>query len=96
MIVGLWAIVQMDPELLAIDLEDTLQNARYVAGVAAPMLPGADMNRLVAACVMLIQFSLYAGRLARDMPPEIGQEFPAAYKLMLHESIESLKRATEM
>jgi len=64
-----------------------------VAGIAAPMLPGADMNGLIATCVMLIQFSLYAGRLARDMPPEIGQEFPAAYKLMLHDSFESWKRA---
>jgi len=92
LIVGLWAIVQTDPELLALDLQDTLQNARYVAGVAAPLLPGVDMNRLVATCVMLIQFSLYAGRLARDMPPELGREFPAAYKSMLHQSMETWRR----
>ena len=93
LVVGLWDIVQTDPELLALDLEDTLQNARYIAGVAAPMLPDMDMNRLVASCVLLIQVSLYAGRLARDLPAEIGQEFPAIYKLMLRESMASWKQA---
>ncbi len=92
LIIGLWAIVQADPELQALDIEDTLQNARYIAGVAAPMLPGVDMSRLVATCFVLIQFSLYAGHLARDLPVEIGQEFPATYKSMLRESLASLRR----
>jgi len=93
LVIGLWAIVQTDPELQALDLEDTLQNARYVASVAAPMLPEVDMSRLVATCFILIQFSLYAGHLARSMPVEIGQEFPSTYKFMLRESIASLKSA---
>jgi len=93
LVIGLWAIVQTDPELQALDLEDTLQNARYVASVAAPMLPEVDMSRLVATCFILIQFSLYAGHLARNMPAEIGQEFPSTYKFMLRESIASLKSA---
>jgi AcrR family transcriptional regulator len=93
LIIGLWSIVQTDPELQALDLEDTLLNARYVASVAAPMLPGVDMSRLVATCFILIQFSLYAGHLARNMPSEIAQEFPAAYKFMLQDSIASLRQA---
>ncbi|WP_304171006.1 TetR/AcrR family transcriptional regulator [Phenylobacterium aquaticum] len=92
LIIGLWAIVQTDPELQALDLEDSLQNARYLAGVAAPMLPGVDLNRLVATCVMLIQFSLYAGRLARDVPDPIAGEIPATYKAMFLDSLASLQR----
>ncbi len=91
LIIGLWSIVQTDPDLQALDLEDSLQNARFVAGVAAPLLPGVDMDRLVAACVMLIQFSLYAGRLARDVPAPIAQEIPVTYKAMIRASIESLR-----
>lgn len=94
LIIGLWAIVQTDPELQALDLEDTLQNARHLAGVAAPMLPGVETDRLVATFMMLIQFSLYAGRLARDVPGPIARELPAAFKVMFLESMQSLKRAS--
>ncbi len=95
LIIGLWSIVQTDAELQALDLEDSLVNARYVAKIAAPLLPGVEMSRLVSTCFVLIQFSLYAGSLARNMPSEIAQQFPATYKFMLHASIESLKRASE-
>ena len=95
LIIGLWAIVQTDPDLQALDLEDTLQNARFLAGVAAPMLPGVGTDRLIATFTMLIQFSLYAGRLARDMPDPIAQEIPATYKAMFLESLESLQRVSQ-
>jgi AcrR family transcriptional regulator len=93
LVIGLWSIVQTDGALQTLDLEDTLLNARYVAKIAAPMLPGVEMSRLVATCFILIQFSLYAGHLARNLPAEIGQEFPETYKLMLYQSIASLKQA---
>ena len=95
LIIGLWAIVQTDPNLQALDLEDTLQNARYVAGIAAPMLPGVEMSRLTASCVMLIQFSTYAGRLVRDVPVDIGREIPATFSVMFRECIRSLQRASD-
>jgi len=96
LVIGLWSIVQTDAELQALDLEDTLVNARYVAKVAAPMLPGVEMSRLVSTCFVLIQFSLYAGNLARHLPAEIGQEFPATYKFMLHDSMASLQRSSSL
>ncbi len=94
LVIGLWSIVQTDAELQVLDLEDTLVNARYVAKIAAPMLPGVEMGRLVSTCFVLIQFSLYAGSFARHIPSEIGQDFPATYKFMLHASIASLKRSS--
>lgn len=92
LVIGLWSIVQTDPELQALDLEDTLVNARYVARIAAPMLPGVEMSRLVSTSFVLIQFSIYAGNLARHLPSEFGKDFPATYKSMLHDSMASMKR----
>ncbi len=83
LVIGLWEIVQTDPQLMALDVEDSLQNARYIARVSAPMLPGIEEARLVAANALLIQYSLYAGRIARELPPEIACEVPALYKAML-------------
>ena len=35
----IWSVVQTDADLQAIDIEDTLQNARYIQSVVGPMLP---------------------------------------------------------
>jgi AcrR family transcriptional regulator len=93
LIVGLWAMVQTDPELHALDLEDTLQNARYIASIASPMLPDVEQDRLVAAFMMLIQFALYAGRLSRDTPPGIAAQIPATYKAMFQECFAALRKS---
>jgi AcrR family transcriptional regulator len=91
LIVGLWAIIQTDPDLQALDIEDTLQNARYLTSIAGPMFPGVEPDRLTATFVMFIQFSIYAGRLARDLPPDIARQFPATFKAMAQAGVETLK-----
>lgn len=91
LVVGLWAIVQSDPELHALDLEDTLQNARYIASSAAPMLRGVDRERLTAINVLLIQFSFYAARLARDAAEPLATAITPAFKHILRSSFETLQ-----
>ena len=91
LVIGLWAIVQTDAELQAIDLEDTMQNARYVASVVGPMLVGVDPDELLATCVLLVQFALYVGRLARDVPEAISRQIPKAFKAMMRESMMALR-----
>lgn len=95
LIVGLWSIVQTDPDLQALDLEDTLQNARHVASVASRHLPGVDPNRIVATSVMLIQFALYAGRLARDLPPDMAADVPTISRVMIRSTLLSLQTTTD-
>lgn len=91
LVIGLWAIVQTDAELQAIDLEDTMQNARYVASILEPLLPRADPNELLATCVLLVQFALYVGRLARDVPDPVSRQIPKAFKAMMRESLRALR-----
>lgn len=91
LIVGLWSIVQTDAELQALDLEDTLQNARHVAGIAGRYLPGVEPGRIVATSVMLIQFALYAGRLARDLPADMAADVPAISRDMIRSTLLSLQ-----
>jgi AcrR family transcriptional regulator len=95
LIVGLWAIIQTDPELQALDIEDTLQNARYLTSIAGPMMPGVATDRLTATFVMFIQFSIYAGRLARDLPADIARQFPATFKAMARAGVEMLMLKSE-
>src|ERR1700733_11654517 len=52
---AIWSVVQTDAELQKIDIEDTLQNARYLKGILLPMLPGIDPDRVLATCAMLLQ-----------------------------------------
>lgn len=90
-VAGLWEIVQSDPDLQALDIEDTLQNARYVAAIAARHVPEADMDRLVGVCMMLIEFAFYTGRLTQAAPPEIASTIPATFKSMLRQAFMALK-----
>lgn len=92
LIVGLWALVQSDPELQALDLEDGQANARYLTAIAGPLLPGVDSDRLTASFVMLMQFSFYAGRLSRDMPASLAQHVPESLKAACLHCLLALQR----
>ena len=87
---GIWCIVQTDAELQKIDVEDTLQNARYLQSIAQPMLPGIDPEKLLAACALMMQFALTAGRLGRAVPPALSREMPAIFNGMMENAFRAL------
>jgi AcrR family transcriptional regulator len=87
LIAGLWPMVQTDPELQALDMQDTLQNARHVAAIAERFVTGISTERLIAAYTLLIQFSMYAGQLALEAPAETAREIPPAFRTMLRDSL---------
>lgn len=89
LIAGLWAMVQADPELQALDLEDTLANARYVTAVAARFDAGRDPERESARHALLIQFSMYAGMLALQTPGAVAREIPPAFREILRASLKA-------
>lgn len=87
LVAGLWSMVQADPELHAIDLADTLANARYVATVAARFDPAADPDLATARHALLIQFSMYAGMLALQTPGAMARDVAPAFRTILRASL---------
>ncbi|MDR3508446.1 MAG: TetR/AcrR family transcriptional regulator [Caulobacteraceae bacterium] len=88
---SIWSIVQTDPELQKIDIEDSLQNARYICSIAQPMLPRIDPDKLMAGCVLLNHQALQTGRLARAIPPELGALTLPIFQRMMRDTLHALK-----
>lgn len=89
LVAGLWAMVQADAELQAIDIADTLANAQYVAGVAAKFGDRDDHDKAVARHALLIQFSMYAGMLALQTPGAIARDVAPAFRTILRASLKA-------
>ena len=87
LIAGLWSMVQADPELQAIDIADTMANARYVATVAARFDPEADPDPASARHALLIQFSMYAGMLALQTPGALARDIAPAFRTILRAAL---------
>jgi AcrR family transcriptional regulator len=90
---AIWSVVQTDAELQKIDIEDTLQNARFLQGVLLPMLPGIDPDRVLATCAMLMQFAVGAGRFARALPAPLAAHVQPAFKQVLRDAIRAVQEA---
>jgi AcrR family transcriptional regulator len=90
---AIWSVVQTDAELQKLDLEDTLQNARFLQGLLLPLLPGADADRVLTTCTMLIQFSTVAGRFARTLPAPLAAHVRPAFRQMLRDAMRAVQEA---
>jgi AcrR family transcriptional regulator len=87
----IWSVVQTDADLQAIDIEDTLQNARYMQSVVGPMLPHVNADRLTAACALSVHLALSTGRFARAIPAKLGKQTVPIFKGMLRGAFHALK-----
>lgn len=87
----IWSVVQTDAELQSIDIEDTLQNARYLQSICAPMLPHVDTDRLTATCALSIQLALSTARFARAIPASLGQHTVPIFQGMIRDALHALR-----
>ena len=68
---GIWAAVQTDPALQALDVADSLRNAEILFKVARPFYRQVDDDQLMAACALSMQLALAAARFAIAIPEPI-------------------------
>jgi AcrR family transcriptional regulator len=80
---GLWAVVQTDPALQALDVADTLTNADILFQAARPLYRGVDEDRLMAACTLGLQLSVAAARFALAIPAPLGAHAARTYSDMM-------------
>jgi AcrR family transcriptional regulator len=90
----IWSVVQTDAELQSIDIEDTLQNARYLQSICGSMLPHVDSERLLATCALMLHFAAPTGRFARAIPPALGQQTLPIFRQMIRDAFRALRVET--
>ena len=88
---GLWSAVQTDPALQALDVEDSLKNARALFAVARPLYRRVDEDRLLTACALGMQLSLAAARFALALPEPMAGLCAPVYAHMLRDAFLSLE-----
>lgn len=69
---GIWAAVQTDPTLQALDVADSLRNAEAVFRTARPLYRQVDDDRLMATCALTMQLALSAARFALAIPEPLS------------------------
>ena len=89
---AIWSVVQTDAELQKLDVEDTLQNARFLQGVLLRLLPGMDPDRVLAACALMMQFATTAGRFARAVPGPLAAHVRPVFQQMLRDTMRAIDR----
>lgn len=69
---ALWAAVQTDAALQALDVADSLNNGRILFRAVRPLYRRVDEDRLLAACALSMQLALSAARFALAMPEPLS------------------------
>ena len=69
---GLWAAIQTDPALQALDVADSLANAEALFLTARPFYRKVDDNRLMATCALTMQLAVSAARFALAIPEPLS------------------------
>jgi AcrR family transcriptional regulator len=69
---GIWAAVQTDPALQALDVADSLRNAELLFRAARPLYVQVDEDRLRATCALCMQLALPAARFALAIPEPLA------------------------
>jgi AcrR family transcriptional regulator len=85
-----WSVVQTDADLQSIDLEDTLQHARYIYSICGPLFPRVDSERLVATCALLLHLAASTGRFARAIPHALGQHTLPTFNRLIRDTFQAL------
>jgi AcrR family transcriptional regulator len=80
---SLWAAVQVDPKLQALDAADSLRTARLFYDACRPFYGQVDEPRLMAACALAMQLCASAAQFALALPEEIAAASADAYAEMV-------------
>lgn len=88
---SLWAAVQVDPELQALDAADSLRNARLLYDIARPFYGEIDEARLLTACALSMQLCAAAARFSLALPPKLAAVAPDVYADMVVRHLLALK-----
>ena len=90
---GIWAAVQTDPALQALDVADSLNNAAILYAAARPLYGAVDEDRLMATCALCMQLSLHAARFALAIPPQLSAVSGQVFAAMGRDSFLALRHA---
>ena len=90
---GIWAAVQTDPALQALDVADSLNNAAILYAAARPLYGAVDEDRLMATCALCMQLSLHAARFALAIPPQLSAVSGQVFAAMVRDSFLALRQA---
>lgn len=88
---GLWAVVQTDPMLQALDVEDSLRNARLLFDAARPLYAAVDEDRLMTTCALVMQLVLSAARFALAIPEPLSGLSAGVFSVMVRSAFEALE-----
>jgi len=89
---SLWAAVQVDPALQALDAADSLRNARLLYEAARPFYGEVDDSRLMATCALAMQLCAAAAQFALAMPEDLAIVSADVYADMVGRAFEALSR----
>jgi hypothetical protein len=84
----IWAGVQADPVLLALDEEDSRQNGDLLAELLLSVLPSADRDDVIDACYFATHVSGAVARMSRSSPD--GERLRREMKRLIRMRLESL------
>lgn len=76
---SLWAAIQLDPELQALDAADSVKNAGILFDLARPFYGDVDEARLRTACALAMQLCTDAARFALALPKPLGDLAPEVF-----------------
>lgn len=88
---ALWAAVQADPALKALDVADSLANARTVFDVARPLYRRVDEARLMTTCALCMELSVAAARFTLAIPPPLAANAAPLFGDMLARALLALE-----
>jgi AcrR family transcriptional regulator len=88
---SIWSLVQTDAELQALDIEDTLKNAKFLYGIARPLFTKAGDDELMSASVFLLHFAASSSRLAVALPPKLGRHIRPIFQQLIADTFFNLE-----
>jgi AcrR family transcriptional regulator len=88
---GIWAVVQTDPALQALDVADSLRNAQAMFQTARPLYRKVDDDRLMAACALTMQLALAAARFALAIPEPLSTLSVGVFSDMVRNALFALE-----
>jgi AcrR family transcriptional regulator len=88
---GIWAAVQTDPALQALDVADSLNNAAILYAAARPLYGAVDEDRLMATCALCMQLALHAARFALAIPQPLGVVSGSVFSTMVRNGFLALR-----
>ncbi|MES1262878.1 MAG: TetR family transcriptional regulator, partial [Peristeroidobacter soli] len=88
---GLWAAVQTDPTLQALDVADSLRNADILFAAARPLYRAVDEDRLRTTCALVMQLVLSAARFALAIPEPLSGLSAGVFSTMVRSAFLALE-----